>query len=344
MTAVIINDTKKPQLSKPQSRLSDVDALRGLLIILVVYGHITLHSYPQGNEWYEFTRTVVYLFHMPAFLFVSGFIYFYTGNALFNRSKYFRSISSRAERLLIPYFAMIFVVIFGKMIVFHFLPVDAAPKSLIDGILGVFGPASESPVNSLWYLFVLFIYCVVTPLLMMLLRGKIELVFILAIVLYFNKFTEYFYIHKSSFFYVFFIYGCIACKYSQYYLTFIDRYRILLGTTAVSIIAVVLWLNNYMGIMVISFAAIPALHSICRLDYVKNSTVLQLFSKYSMIIYLLNSISSGVLKAFILKFSTWNGTAFLLWAPMLIMSGLMTPIACKVFLLDRVPYLRRLTS
>jgi membrane protein DedA with SNARE-associated domain len=63
-----------------------------------------------------------------------------------------------------------------------------------------------------------------------------------------------------------------------------------------------------------------------------------------MIIYLLNSISSGVLKALIFKFSTWNGTAFLLWAPMLIMSGLMTPIACKVFLLDRVPYLRRLTS
>jgi hypothetical protein len=96
--------------------------------------------------------------------------------------------------------------------------------------------------------------------------------------------------------------------------------------------------------MVVSLAALPALHSICRLDYVRNSAVLQLFSKYSMIIYLLNSICSGILKGVILKFSTWNGTAFLFWAPMLVASGLMTPIACKIFLLDRVPYLRRLTS
>jgi hypothetical protein len=240
---------------------------------------------------------------------------------------------------------MIIIVISGKMIASHFLPVDAAPKSLIDGILGVFGPASESPVNSLWYLFVLFMYCVATPLLMMLFRGRIELVFALAIALYFNTFPEYFYLHKSGVFYIFFIYGCVACKYSKYYLSFIDRNRMLLGVAALSVIAAAVLLpDNYMDIMIVSFVVIPALHSICRLDYVKDLAFLQFFSKYSMIIYLLNSICSGVLKGLILKFSTWNGIAFLFWAPMLIASGLMTPIACKIFMLDRVPYLRRLTS
>jgi hypothetical protein len=63
-----------------------------------------------------------------------------------------------------------------------------------------------------------------------------------------------------------------------------------------------------------------------------------------MIIYLLNSICSGVLKGLILKFSSWNGTAFLFWAPVLLASGVITPILCKRYILDRVPYLRRLTS
>jgi peptidoglycan/LPS O-acetylase OafA/YrhL len=340
-----MTSTTKAANASHDSRLSDIDAVRGFLIILVVFGHITLHSQPWDNEWYGDARTLVYRFHMPAFLFLSGFIFYYSGKAILSLNKFKSFIANRAERLLIPYFCMVIIVIGGKLLAFQFIPVDTAPPSFLDGLLAVFGPPSESPVNSLWYLIVLFIYCFITPLLLMIPGVKIEYLFLIAIPLHFNDFTEYFYIRKSSMLYVFFLYGCLACKYQAAYLPFLDRYRPQLAAFGVTALVTSEFFpdSDYTAILV-SFIVTPAIHSICRLDSVRNLAFLQFFSKYAMIIYLLNSICSGILKGLILKFSTWNGKAFLFWAPIMVASGLLTPIAIKKFLLDRSPYLSKLTN
>jgi fucose 4-O-acetylase-like acetyltransferase len=328
-----------------RARLNDIDSLRGILIVLVVFGHITLHSFPEDNDWYETTRTLVYQFHMPAFLFISGFVFYYTGKATLDWMNYRRFIADRAERLLIPYFAMAMIIITGKMIASHFVSVDSLPRSFFGGVMSIFGPNETSPVNSIWYLVVLFIYSVLTPLLMRLSNNRLEWITLLSIPLCFIDLPQDFYLWRSSHFFVFFLCGCVAAKHLPAYLAFIDRYR---AALAIAAIAVLFWSDSYprlsVTMLLVNLFTIPALHAICRIPAIENSSPLHFLSKYSMIIYLLNSICSGVLKGLILKFSTWDGAAFMFWAPVMVASGLIVPILCKRLFLDRVPYLRRLTS
>lgn len=54
-------------------RNSKVDAYKGILIWLVVLGHVIQYGYKQAfdNNYYI---NLIYSFHMPAFMFVSGFL------------------------------------------------------------------------------------------------------------------------------------------------------------------------------------------------------------------------------------------------------------------------------
>ena len=58
------------------------DNLRGLLIVLVVLGHLLeiCGSFPGAGFLYR----TIYSFHMPAFLFLSGYLPVLTGGRLFS--------------------------------------------------------------------------------------------------------------------------------------------------------------------------------------------------------------------------------------------------------------------
>ncbi|WP_281276902.1 acyltransferase family protein [Enterococcus pingfangensis] len=51
-----------------KSRDYQIDNIKGLLIILVVFGHMLLAS-SKENNW---LLTLIYSFHMPAFIFLNG--------------------------------------------------------------------------------------------------------------------------------------------------------------------------------------------------------------------------------------------------------------------------------
>jgi len=58
-----------------RKRLIWADSLKGVLIILVVLGHAI--QYTIGNECYENRLwNIIYSFHMPAFMAVSGYLAF----------------------------------------------------------------------------------------------------------------------------------------------------------------------------------------------------------------------------------------------------------------------------
>lgn len=62
-------------LPAPTPRVTTLDIVKGLAIVLVVYGHALQGMEHRGlvnSRFYEFSDTLVYSFHMPAFFFVSG--------------------------------------------------------------------------------------------------------------------------------------------------------------------------------------------------------------------------------------------------------------------------------
>ncbi len=59
------------KISSTPLRDDYIDALKGLLIFLVVYGHLLEENAPDGSVNCAI-RTFIYLFHMPLFIFLSG--------------------------------------------------------------------------------------------------------------------------------------------------------------------------------------------------------------------------------------------------------------------------------
>ena len=55
-----------------KQRLETFDIARALCIVLVVIGHYNPDNAPM---WWKNVNHFIYSFHMPVFLFISGFIY-----------------------------------------------------------------------------------------------------------------------------------------------------------------------------------------------------------------------------------------------------------------------------
>lgn len=54
------------------SRIASLDITRAVCIILVAIGHFCPENAPM---WYKRMVDIIYTFHMPAFLFISGYVY-----------------------------------------------------------------------------------------------------------------------------------------------------------------------------------------------------------------------------------------------------------------------------
>ena len=87
------------------NRINWLSVLQGWSMLLVVIGHVTLTNVFQNPETpvsAEIER-IIYSFHMPLFMFISGFLFYLTK---IGRDKgYAETIGDKAKRLLIPYAA-----------------------------------------------------------------------------------------------------------------------------------------------------------------------------------------------------------------------------------------------
>lgn len=93
----------------PHSRLAMLDIARMVCIILVVIGHYDPADAPTH---YSNMRMVIYTFHMPVFLFISGYLYIVT-----RKSETFTAfITKKIKRLAIPYLVTSVIIITIKLL------------------------------------------------------------------------------------------------------------------------------------------------------------------------------------------------------------------------------------
>lgn len=135
-----------------------IDNIKGLLIYLVVLGHILSLDFRGSNLVSAVLYSVIYSFHMPCFIFLSGYL---VKDKLASNNYY-----KQSHMLLIYY-------LFGYLLVI-------VTKSLMSGTLVIINPFT--PPIALWYLFTLFILRTLAPWLV-----KVKLVvpwcFILSLIL-----------------------------------------------------------------------------------------------------------------------------------------------------------------
>lgn len=120
-------------------RLDFIDALRGLAIVLVVLGHALQYtlSAPDDAPVYR----LIYSFHMPLFMFISGFVY--SGA---KRSAY-EELRLKSQSLLLPFICWLPVtfiwVSLGSM--------PVTPQAFVVRVL------SAPDAGGLWFLWVLYL-------------------------------------------------------------------------------------------------------------------------------------------------------------------------------------------
>ena len=90
------------------------DIIRGFLIILVVIGHSIQTAYRSTdmNCWYNPVFNVIYTFHMPLFLFISGF---FLNKSL--RHEFVDLLAKKTKRLLFPVLFYSSLLIFISVII-----------------------------------------------------------------------------------------------------------------------------------------------------------------------------------------------------------------------------------
>ncbi len=358
-------------------RLVDLDRAKGLAILLVVFGHLVSRTDPAGVHWYEPLRIAIYLFHMPFFMYLSGYVTFWTMTGKSRRQPWLTGVSKRARRLLIPFFGFGLFTILGKLAAVHVMHVDNVPPTGWAALDMLLIHTAESPALSVWYIGVLFVYVSATPLLLRLpampvpvfarrqarrlgLESIPSVAWLLpvAALLYLIQAPAIVYADRICRFYIFFVLGGLAALAGPRWWAFIDRFHAVAMILLIALVSVVGlgWLHfdweagasgklPYKGLMLVAgILSMIALHGLVRSSVVARWRWLMLLGNMCFAIYLLNTICLGLSKGVLLKFLAWDAHDFPLIAVLMMASGVLGPILIKVVVLRRVPALDRMTD
>jgi fucose 4-O-acetylase-like acetyltransferase len=340
--------------ARARVRLDDLDRARGLAILLVVLGHLVAREDPAGVTWYEKLRIGIYLFHMPLFMYLSGYVAFRFGAARTAPGRWPGMAARRAERLLVPFLAFGLGILLLKLAAAHLAPVDNLPPDLWDGLRALVWDTSGSPATAVWFVFVLFVYSVLTPPVLWLPRGRAVLL-ALALLLYLLPAPEPFYLDRICTFLVFFVAGGLAAEAGPPWLRTVDAlwWLALLALAAVVLPPALgwvtfdwthgLWRFPYKTwLLAAGLLSMPAVHGLARA--LGRRPALEALGRASFVIYLFNTLFIGAAKVAALTVLAWAAADFPLVAALLMAAGTLGPLALKRLVLRRVPVLDRMTD
>lgn len=186
-------------------RLLTFDIAKAICIILVVVGHY----YPDNSPgWYKNIHDIIYSFHMPLFMFASGYIYMFT----WKEQPYSRFLLKKVKRLLIPYLSASILIITLKLASQHGNALVENPVTWMSYIRMFYYPEAGF---FLWFIIALWWMFVLVPLF----RTKKQrlVLFMLAIILHYLPIeaTSILCLQQVKTMLVFFMLGVVIADYSK---------------------------------------------------------------------------------------------------------------------------------
>ena len=323
-----------------KSRLIEIDAAKGLAIILVVFGHIVARTPPADNEWYVVTKEALYSFHMAFFMYLSGIIFFLNARATDSIREYTVQVWKRFVRLMPAYFLFAGIVFLAKVGAQNLLHVDN-PVSGLNDLINILLYPTESISAFLWYIYILFLFCTAGLAFISLIKKPFLLMIGIGIALLFVPQTAFLGMNHFCKYFLFFSLGGLAIQQWAAYSIIVDRTWKL--ATVLFIFLLVSSSYKGYGWIFIALISLIALHGLCKQGLpLKN--LLTVIGRMSFPIYLMNTLCIGFVKAVMLKFISWDGLNFFFFAPILTLAGLWGPLLVKKHIIRRVKWLDKITT
>lgn len=272
-----------------QGRLEYMDLLKGITILLVVFGHLLQANTLESSHHPIFSY--IYSFHMPLFMFISGYLGFktYTVTSI---NEAMSGILNKVRSLLIPYFVW-------PMIVYNLFCVTEYKFNLWNQFVDLV--TKWSPLWFLWYLFILYGLYTINLLIFNNIKSKNKLFFdiisfgiLLCTGITLKYFNVVLFIDIDSFilYSIFFFGGILISKYS-FFSDFIINKIVFFVSSIVFLILIGqynyfdLGIKNKIIKMIISGSAIISFYNL-SLFFTNGSLIirrLKYYGKYSLVIY-----------------------------------------------------------
>lgn len=193
--------TQNITIPEKRPRLVTVDIMQGMAMLLVVIGHHLLDFMPES---YGRFHSWLYIFHMPYFIFISGFLIAYS----YKGEQYGTYIYRRFRKFFIPF------VIIG-IIITLLASLKYGTASIGNNLLNLLVSPKQSEATFLWYIYLLFFLYALYPLINFLQRKSLILcnagLIITGIILFiFPAKTQLFCLDYFARYFIFYVLGIIT--------------------------------------------------------------------------------------------------------------------------------------
>ncbi len=339
---------RSPQLSTRRDPF--LEASKGLLILLVVIGHLVSNADTLDDQynWYRSIRTLIYSFHMPLFMLLSG-VTFELSLKSSKKENFFAFVARRGDRLLVPFFVVGLLLYIAKFSIAHLA--SSVPNlevsDFLDGITGLFVDTSRSPVRSIWFVFVLFWITIVTDAFVRLGRPWVLILLCVGIMLYIIwlfqllDVPQVFFLDRFFRYLHYFVFGFLFGSTLRRIST--GSKLIYLYVLAAILLAGV---SLTLGPNKISTTLMPIAMALILFRYASyvSKPFLVWIGQYTFIIYLLNTLFIGATTLVfrnIFPDVTVRTDLFIFFLVITTIIGVGGPIISRVFLLDKISFVSK---
>ena len=315
----------------PIMRLEYLSKVQAFAIFLVVFGHSFI--VPEGGRPYlgEFIVQSVYSFHMPLYMFISGFLYLYT-SARKNDEKYSSFMKKKAKRLMIPYVFLGTVAFIIKAFMNKYA-VRSADISIGGYLHSLLYPTDNANLL-LWFIGCLFgIFAFAHVLKNVICKNRligILFVFVMAFlhIIFAGNLTTLLGIDSIVRYLVFFTSGIYVAHYLIEYVQRLDNMIVLVVSGLLVLVNMYFKLNHQIIIPIIpAFIGIVFSFSL-GLNLSKTNVNLSWLEKYNYQIYLLSWFPQAGLMAVLMRTSIFP---YPVSCVLMCSSGLIIPLSCVWF-------------
>jgi hypothetical protein len=206
---------------------------------------------------------------------------------------------------------------------------------------------ANSPAESIWFVFVLFVYCACVPFLLRVVHYRLRILLGGAAIAYFLAaylllVPGYVYLDRIATYLIFFLLGGVVQSRPDM-LAFINRAFVPFAVCfAMSLALLAFHVFEHQAFVLCNFLGIPFMHGLAL--KLRDDRFLLWLSQYTFVIYLLNTIVMGLAMGILLLFLPWNAASFLLLVPVLGAAGLFGPILIKRAVFRRMPLVDEMTN